>query len=177
MSRQAELPLVLVCQGRLAATFRGLSTNPLLVDEHVDLDPHMCSADELAAAIVPVFARARAARIAGEVRAFVQARDRGLASGDLADVGRAAVAGQVATLLVEADRFEAGRFDRATGAVAFDGAEAGDLSRSGDRPAFAGEDLYGALAETVLAKGGTVTALERIAMPTESGVAAIYRYA
>jgi hypothetical protein len=177
VSRRTDLPLVLVCQGRLAATFRGLAANPLLFDEHVDLDPHLCSAAELAAAVMPVFARARAARIAGEVRAFVQARDRGLGSGDLSDVGRAAVAGQVATLLVEADRFEAGRFDRDTGAVAFDGAAPGDLSRSGGQPAFTGEDVYGAVAETVLAKGGTVLSLERNAMPTESGAAAIYRYA
>jgi hypothetical protein len=177
VSQPTGLPLVLVAQGRLAAMFRGLTKNPLLVDEHVDLDPHLVGRDALAAAVAPVFARARAARIAREVRAFEQARDHGLGSGDLADVARAAVAGQVATLLVEADRFESGRLDRATGAVEFDGDPPADLSRSGDRPAVSGEDLTGAVAETVIAKGGAVVALARIAMPTESGVAAIYRYA
>jgi len=177
VSRPSGLPLVLVCQGRLAATFRGLSANPLLVDEHVDLDPHLVAADALAAAVVPVFARVREARIAREVRGFEQARDHDRGSGDLADVARAAVAGQVATLLVEADRFESGRLDRGTGAVEFDGGVPGDLSRTGDRPAAGGEDIVGAVAETVLATGGTVVTLARIAMPTESGVAAIYRYA
>jgi len=38
------------------------------------------------------------------------------------------------------------------------------------------EDLYGSAAETVLAKGGTVVALVRNAIPTETGLAAIYRY-
>ncbi|MFM9059963.1 MAG: hypothetical protein ACKOSQ_12725 [Planctomycetaceae bacterium] len=165
VSRPGELPLVLVAQARLAATFRGLSANPLLGDEPVDLDPHLLAPDELLAAVVPVFARARAARIEREVRAFAHARDRDLGASDLADVARAAVAGQVATLLVEADRCEAGRFDRATGAIAFGG------------PAAGGEDVYGAVAETVLAKGGTVVSLARNSMPTESGVAAIYRYA
>lgn len=177
VSQPTGLPLVLVAQGRLAALFRGLTTNPLLVDEHVDLDPHLVDRDALAAAVTPVFARARAARIAREVRAFEQARDHGLGSGDLADVARAAVAGQVATLLVEADRFESGRLDRGTGAVEFDGDPPADLSRTGDRPAVRGEDLTGAVAETVIAKGGAVVALARRAMPTESGVAAIYRYA
>lgn len=177
VSRRTELPLVLVCQGRLAASFRGLATNPLLVDEHVDVDPHLLPAAALAAAVVPVFARARDARIARDLRAFAEARDRGLGAGDLADVARAAVAGQVATLLVEAERSEAGRLDRSSGTIGFDGPAAGDLSRTGDRPAAGGEDLYDAIAETVLAKGGAVVTVPRNALPTESGLAAIYRYA
>jgi hypothetical protein len=177
VSRRSEAPLVLVAPARLAATFRGLAKNPLLLEEHVDLDPHLLGPDALADRVVPVFARARDARISREVEAFAAARDRGLGSGDLADVARAAVGGQVAMLLVEADRFESGRFDHSSGAVEFDGGPPGDLSRTGDRPAAGGEDLYGAVAETVLAKGGTVVSLARNEMPTESGVAAIYRYA
>ena len=83
----------------------------------------------------------------------------------------------MATLLVEADRFAAGRFDRSSGAIEFDGPAVGDLSRTGDRAAAGGEDLYGAIAETVLAKGGTVVGVARDALPTDSGLAAIYRYA
>lgn len=177
VSRPGGAPLVLVAQARLAAAFRGLSTNPSLLDDGVALDPHLASADDLAAAVVPVFTRARGRRIAREVRRFVAARDAGRGAGDLADVARAAVAGQVATLLVEADRRERGGFDRATGAIAFAAEPAGDPSRSGDGPAVTDEDVVGAVAETVLAAGGTVLTLARNSMPTESGVAAIYRYA
>jgi hypothetical protein len=38
------------------------------------------------------------------------------------------------------------------------------------------EDVFGAVAETVLAHGGTIVSVPRFDMPTESGVAAIYRY-
>jgi hypothetical protein len=38
------------------------------------------------------------------------------------------------------------------------------------------EDLYGAVAEEVLLHGGGILSLDRNAMPTESGIAAIYRY-
>lgn len=176
-SRPTELPLLLVAAARLAATFRGLSRNDRLLDEHVAVDPHLLTADALAAAVAPVFARSRAALVARELRAFEQARDRGLAAGDLAEIARAAVAGRVAVLLVEADRFETGLFDRETGAIEFAGTVAVDLSRTGDRPAVQAEDLFGSLAETVLVHGGTILALSRIDMPTESGVAAIYRYA
>jgi imidazolonepropionase-like amidohydrolase len=131
---------------------------------------------DLAADVAAVFRRAHMNLIRRQVRAFTQARDRGLAASDLADIARAAVAGQVATLLVEADRFEAGRLDRDTGAIEFDGGPPPDLSRTGDRAAVRADDLFGAVAETVLLHGGDVLALARNDMPTETGVAAIYRY-
>jgi hypothetical protein len=177
VSRRSGLPLVLVAGGRLAAMFRGLSKNDLLIDEPIAKDPHLMADRELATEVAAVFRRAHLDRIGRELRAFRQARDRGLAASDLAEIARAAVAGQVATLLVESDRFEAGRFDRETGAIEFDGAAPADLSRTGDRAALRAEDLFGAVAETVLMHGGDVLALARNDMPTETGVAAIYRYA
>lgn len=162
-SEPGELPLVLVAAARIGAGFRGLTKNPFLLAEHVDLDPHLLPVADLAPAIAPVFGRARAARIARELAAFGQARDHGLGSGDLAEIARAAVAGKVATLLVELDRIEPGRIDRTTGAVVFGGSDDGP-------------DVLGSVAEEVLATGGNVLALARIAMPTETGVAAVYRY-
>lgn len=176
VSRPLGLPLVLVAAAPLAAVFRGLSHNPLLVDDFVDLDPHLAPHAAVAAAATPVFARARERFVARELRAFALARDRGTGAGDLADVARAAVAGRVATLLVEADRFEPGHLDRDTGAIEFTAVERDELALRGGRPAVTHEDLLGAVAEVVLEKGGTIVALPRIAMPTEGGVAAIYRY-
>jgi hypothetical protein len=179
VSRRTGRPLVLVAAGRLAATFRGISRNPLLVDAHVAADPHLMTPDAIAQAVLPAFMRSRAARIAREIQTFAQARDRGRAVADLADVARAAVAGRVATLLVEADRFEPGRIDRATGAIdpaTPAGTRPADRSATGALPALAGEDLINAVAEEVLVRGGTVVAVARVAMPTETGVAAIARY-
>lgn len=176
VSKHADLPLVLVALPKLAAVFRGLSKNRMLLDEFVPHDPKLLTADELAQLVAPIFDAARRRRIDHAVHTFSQARDRDLAAADLADIGRAAVAGRVATLLIEADRFEPGRFDRSTGAIAGDGEPPADLSRTGDAPAVRGEDLFGAVAETVLLHGGGILSLDRNAMPTETGVAAIYRY-
>lgn len=175
-SKLAELPLVLVALPRLAAVFRGLSKNRMLLEDFVPHDPKLLAPDDMAALVAPIFEAARQRRIAHAVHTFTQARDRDLAAGDLADIGRAAVAGRVATLLIEAERFETGLFDRTTGAIATDGEPPADLSRTGDAPAVRAEDLFGAVAETVLLHGGGILALERNAMPTETGVAAIYRY-
>ena len=177
VSRRSGLPLVLVALPRLAAAFRAVSQNRHLLDETVPHDAHLLPPDHLSALVKPVIARAREQRIEHALRQFAAARDRGLAAGDLSDIARAAVAGKVSLLLVEKDRFEPGRFDRATGAIEPDGKVPADLSRSGDEPAMRTEDLLGVLAETVLRHGGDILALDRIRMPTESGAAALYRYA
>ncbi|MEI6504905.1 MAG: hypothetical protein WCO90_03370 [Planctomycetota bacterium] len=175
VSHPTGLPLVLVARSQVSATFRGLSRNDLLLNDHVAKDPHLMSRDELAAAVTPLFVATAQARIARELHSFSHARDHDLAAGDLTDIGRAAVAGRVGTLLLESDRFELGHFDRGTGAIEFNGVAADEPSRPG-RPALDTDDLFGALAETVLLHGGTIMTLPRIAMPTESGAAAIYRY-
>lgn len=176
VSGKADLPLVLVAASRLAAEFHRLSTNPHLLTDHAAKDPHLMPPDELAAAVQPILAAARDRRIARTVAAYEQARDRDQAAADLADIARAAVAGRVATLLIEADRFEPGQFDRTTGAIDTDGEQASDLSRRGDAAAMRTPDLFGALAESVLEHRGEIVALARNALPTESGVAAIYRW-
>lgn len=177
VSRRSGLPLVLVALPQLAAVFRGVSKNRHLLDEIVPHDAHLLPPDHLSALVKPVIARIREQRIEHALRQFSVARDRGLAAGDLSDIARAAMAGKVSLLLVEKDRFEPGRFDRETGAIEPDGEMPADLSRSGDEPAIRTEDLLGVLAETVLLHGGDILALDRIRMPTESGVAALYRYA
>jgi hypothetical protein len=177
VSRRSGLPLVLVALPRLAAVFRRVSKNRHLLEEFVPHDAHLVPPDELPALVKPVFEQARERRVEHALRQFSAARDRGLAAGDLSDIARAAVAGNVSLLLVEKDRFEPGRFDRATGAIEPDGAVPADLSRSGDEPALRTEDMLGGLAETVLRHGGDILAIDRIRMPTESGAAALFRYA
>jgi len=176
VTKHSGLPLVLIALPRLASLFRSVSKNRRLLDDGIAKDVHLLPPDALPALVAPLFATARADRIARHVHTFEQARPRDLGSGDLSDIARAAVAGRVATLLIEKDRFEPGWLDPNSGAIAADGEVPADLSRSGDLPAVRTADLFGSLAETVLLHGGGVVALDRNAMPTESGVAAIYRY-
>lgn len=169
VSNRSHLPLVLVAIAEHAATFRRLSRNPRLLAEGITTDPKMLDAADLVPLVREIAAQDRGRRIARLVTAFAKARDEDHGSGDLADIARAAVAGRVATLLVEQDRFEQGRFNRATGEIAW-----GDVETAGGTE-LAG-DLFGILAEEVLLRDGDIASLRRIDMPTESGVAAIYRY-
>lgn len=176
VSLPGGLPLVLVALPELAAVFRGLSQNRQLLETSVPKDVHLLQQREISQLVRPIFTADRSRRIERELRLFGLARDRSLAATELAAIARAAVAGRVATLLVEEDRFEPGWLDRATGSIHRDGEVPDDLARSGDSPAIRTEDLIAAVAETVLLHGGEIFSLERGRMPGDSGLAAIYRY-
>jgi hypothetical protein len=176
VSRATGLPLVLVAAGPLAATFRGLARNPWLLEEHVPRDPHLLTRPELGALVAPVLAAVHAGRMERELGRVERARTQGLFCEGLAEVAKAAVAGRIATLLIEADRSEPGRLDRETGRIELGGELSGDLSQAGGRPAGRTEDVLGGLAEIVLGHGGDVVSLARPAMPAPGGAAAICRY-
>lgn len=170
VSNRSQLPLLLVAISEHASLFRKLSANRRLLDEGIVTDPKMLEGPALVPLVRSVADADRRRRIARLVTLFSKARDEGRGSGDLSDIARAAVAGQVAMLLVEQDRFEPGKFDRATGAITW-GADV--RTKSGIELA---GDLVGILAEEVLLRDGEIVSLRPIDMPTETGVAALYRY-
>ncbi|MDI6748537.1 MAG: hypothetical protein QMD17_15475, partial [Rhodocyclaceae bacterium] len=90
---------------------------------------------------------------------------KGIGSEDMAEVARAAAAGRVSTLLIEADRQIAGQLDGSTGQV--------DITDLGDSPV---DDLLDDLAELVVKMGGEVIVFAADQMPTRTGLAATFRY-
>lgn len=165
-SNPAGLPLVLVALPEYHAAFREASSNPHLVPEGVKRHATAFTTtahlrDAVWQALLPQYRR----RLDGLCEAFRTAAARGLAS-DRLDAVAAAVAGsRVGTLLLDADRLEPGRLDVAAGAV-----------RTGDFGDPTVGDVLDDLAEEVLRRGGEVVVAPREAMPTATGVAAIYRF-
>lgn len=164
-SRPSGLPLLLAALPQHHHFFRQVSHNPLLMAEGLTINPDALPLDELrqrAWQVVEPQYQARLAKLADE---FAVAKANGLGSDDLAHVAQAAAAGQVATLLIEADRQIAGRLDRATGRV-----ELADLSH----PQV--DDLLDDLGELVGKMGGRVLVIPSERMATQTGLAATYRY-
>ncbi|AMV37310.1 hypothetical protein [Planctomyces sp. SH-PL62] len=163
-TRPSGLPLLLVALPENQALFRRISRNPLLIDQGIEINSDALSIEELRdrawKAVEPYYL----ARLARLVDLFGLAQSRDLGGADLAQVMRAAVAGRVATLLIEADRKVPGRVDPATGAIEFH-----DLAD----PTV--DDLLDDLGELVLKYGGQVLVVPSDRMPTRSGLAAIYR--
>jgi hypothetical protein len=164
-SRPSGLPLMLAALPEQHEPFRNVSHNPYLMDDGIMTSPDALSLNELRKQAWNIIEPNYLARLADLNENFHAARAQQAASADLSDVAKAAIAGRVATLLVEADRVIPGIVDRNSGAI---------LSTES---AFKHvDDMLDDLAEIVLAKGGQVVVVPRERMPTDSGLAATYRF-
>jgi len=164
-SGPSELPLVLAALPEHQPVFRRLSRNAALLDRGVEGDPEAMSVEQLRHAawhaVEPTYLE-RLARLSDTFRQGV-ADQR--ATADLSDAARAAVAGRVSHLLLEAGRVRSGRLDPATGAIV-------DLVM--DDPTVG--DMLDDLAEAVLRTGGDVVVVPTERMPSDTGLAASFRY-
>lgn len=165
-SQPSGLPLILAALPEHHHLFHEVSHNPFLVPESIDIHPDaLSSIDELRERAWQLMEPRYLARLAALVEEFGSARSEGLGDDDLAQVARAAVGGRVATALIEARREIPGRIDAATGDI-----EPGDM----EHPEI--DDVLDDLAALVVKMGGTVVIVPAEQMPTETGIAAIYRY-
>ena len=165
-SQPSGLPLILAALPEHHHLFHEVSHNPFLVPESIDIHPDaLSSIDELRERAWQLMEPRYLARLAALVEEFGSARSEGLGDDDLAQVARAAVGGRVATVLIEARREIPGRIDAATGDI-----EPGDM----EHPEV--DDVLDDLAALVVKMGGTVVIVPTEQMPTETGIAAIYRY-
>ena len=145
--------------------FRTVSKNAHLLKESIDVHPDAMSLDALRERAWELVQPYYLERLSGLIDAYGAGQAKGQGASDLADIGKAAVEGRVATLLIEADRVIAGKVDASTGAV-----QAGAL---GDPEV---DDLLDDLGELVLKAGGEVVMVPTERMPTHTGAAAVYRF-
>lgn len=164
-SRPSGLPLLLAALPEYHAPFRRVSHNPYLAADGIHINADALDADRLREQAWRRVEPRYLERLAGIVEGYHAARSRGLGSGDLAEVARATAAGRVGAILVEADRHVPGRIDPAAGEI-----EPGDLSHPEVN------DLLDDLALTVLRRRGEVVVVPAERMPTDTGVAATYRF-
>lgn len=164
-SQPAGVPLLLAALPEHHHAFRRVTRNGFLLEDGLDVHPDALSLTELRERAWRAIEPHYLTRLAGLVEMFGSARARELGTGDPADAAYNAVAGRVATLLVDADRHLPARIDPETGFI-----ETDDLSDP------ATDDLLDDIAEWVLRHRGQVVVVPSDRMPTDSGVAAIYRY-
>ena len=164
-SQPSALPLILATLPEHRHMFHQVSHNPFLLVEGIDIHPDALPIDELRQRAWQVFEPHYLARLAALVEEFGRARSQDLGHDELARVARAVAVGRVATLLIEADREVPGRIDAATGDVEFD-----------DLAPLAIDDALDDLGALALKMGGEVVIVPTERMPTETGIAAIYRY-
>jgi len=164
-SRPSGLPLILVALPEYHALFRKVSSNPLLAETGIMINPEALSNKELCERAWAVNDPVYRARLASLRDAFAAAQAHGSGSQDLAEIAQAGLAGRVDTLLVEANRQVPGVLDAATGRIRL--AELDDPKV---------DDLLDDVAELVESQGGTVLVVPAAEMPVTTGVAALFRF-
>jgi hypothetical protein len=164
-SQPGGLPLLLAALPEYHHRFRAISSNPQLIDIALDVYPDAISRKALCERAWQAMRPRYLQRIAALADAYQVAKAREQATDDVRRAAEAAVAGRVATLMLEADRMMAGRIDAASGAVTFVDNDNGDV-----------DDVLDDLGEQVLRNGGEVVVVPIERMPSTTGIAATYRY-
>lgn len=164
-SLPSGLPLLLAALPEHQARFRALSRNSQLLADGIEFNPGALSIEQLRESAWQLVQPRYLERLAGHVATFGAAEAGGRGSGQLGDVARAAVAGRVATVLLEADRQIPGSLDTVGGSI---------VPSVLENPAV--DDLLDDIGEQVLKNGGEVVLVPAERMPTKTGVAAIYRF-
>lgn len=164
-SQPSGKSLILAALPQYHHLFRTVSANPSLMDEAIDVHPDALSPDALRVRAWQVVQPHYLQRLAGLVESYGAAASNGRGTDDLRGIAEAAIAGRVATLLIEADRLLPGRIDATNGGIT-----------TAD-PAHPGvDDVLDDLGEIVLKKRGEVIVVPSERMPTKTGAAAIYRF-
>ncbi len=164
-SRPSGLPLLLMALPDHQSRFRRLSANPALLATGIERNPDSASLEALREEAWKLLQPRYLERLAGLVDTYRAAHAKGQATDQLPDAARAAVEGRIACLLLEADRQQAGRLVVETGSIV-----PGDL----DNPHL--DDLFDDVGEQALRTGGEVVIVPAESMPTDTGLAATYRF-
>lgn len=164
-SQPSKLPLFLAALPENQSIFRAVSKNPYLAEHGITVNPHALDIDALREQAWRIVEPYYVARLEGIVERYRGARARALGTDGIEPAAEAAVQGRVDTLLVEAARHVPGRIDAGTGAVRLDDLADPDV-----------DDALDDLAELVMGQGGEVIVVPAERMPTETGLAAIFRF-
>lgn len=166
-SKPSGLPLLLAALPEYQGAYREISHDPQLIDASVEAHPDSLDRDALRDRAWEALRPTYEAQLAAVAERFGQEEANGKGSRDPDAIAEAVINGRVATLLLEEGRFEAGRVH--------DDGRIERLDAASDDPGVH-DDLFDDLAERVLSLGGRVWVVEADRMPSDTGVAAIYRY-
>lgn len=165
-SKPSGWPLILAALPEHHNLFYKVSKNPLLLSKGIPINPASVSPDKLATMAWEIMEPEYNLKLDSLVARFEQERANGKGSDDYKEVAVAAVEGRIDTLIVEADRIIAVRVTNpVTGNT-----QKKDLTN----PKV--DDLLDDLGELVTKKGGQVMVIPVDKMPSDTGLAAIYRY-
>jgi hypothetical protein len=165
VSEPSGLPLVLLGIEANLAEFRRLTKNRFVTAEDVRGDWTNWSLNEIREKAWKALEKRYLAQLAAVREDYGTAAARGQATQHLNEAAKAAAVGRVGILLIDANRTMPGEIDMGTGEL-----------RPVQVPDGAAGDMLDDLAELALKSGANVVVTTPDQMPTDTGLAAIFRY-
>jgi len=165
-SKPSGWPLILAALPEHHNLFQKVSKNPFLLPKGIAINPSSVSPDQLAKMAWEIVEPEYNMKLDSLIARFEQARANGKGSDDYKEVAVAAVGGRVDTLIVEADRIIEVRITN----LMTGNTQKKHLSN----PKV--DDLLDDMGELVIKMGGKMMVLPTEKMPSETGLAAIFRY-
>jgi len=165
-SKPTGWPLLLAALPEYHNLFQKVSKNPLLLSRGVAINPLSVTPDKLVAMAWEIMEPEYLSKLDHMADLYGQAKANGKGSDDYKEVAVAAVEGRVDTLIIEADRMIAVRITN----LVTGNTQNKDLQN----PKV--DDLLDDMGELVVKMGGQVMVLPADKMPSETGLAAIFRY-
>lgn len=164
-SNPTRLPLILVGLDEHQGLFRRISQNKYLLKNGIASNFEVMDKKELEEKAWEIMLPIYENKTKELVEEFNDFSANHKASGDLSQVIRAISEGKVSKILIESDKIIPGKIDFEKGTII-----TGELKD----PKFG--DLLDEIAESVIENRGQVVMLPKEKMPTDTGVAAIFRY-
>lgn len=165
-SKPYKLPLILATLPEHHHLFHEVSKNPHLQTDGVKINPFALDKEELAKLAWEAMEPGYHAILKAHGERFSQARAEGKGSDDYKELAVAAIEGRIDTLLVEVDKIIEARITNLT---------TGNTQKKDlDNPRV--DDLTDDMSELVMKMGGKVVIVPAEKMPTDTGLAGIYRY-
>lgn len=165
-SNPIGIPLILAALPEHHHLFQKVNKNSALVAEGVQVNPSSVSKEKLATMAWKIMEPAYQEKLSDFASRYREAQAAEKGTADYKELAVAAVEGRIATLLVEADRIIAARITNlVTGNT---------QKKDMDNPRV--DDLLDDMSELVMKMGGNVVVLPANNMPTDTGLAGIFRY-
>jgi hypothetical protein len=164
---RSDLPLVLAALREYHGIFRDACNQMPLSDMALKRDPFKgVSTRELHKLVMEEVRPSMLDQLEAMRSRYGEAASHGQGSDHVDDIAKAVAQGRVETLMLKQDHRVGGSLDEATGDITY---------RTIEDPHT--DDVLDDLAELTLRRGGRVLVLEADRMPTDTGVAAVMRYA
>ena len=165
-SKPTSLPLVLAALPEHHHLFHKVNKNPMLQKEGIMVSTKFLQDEKIAEMAWEIMKQNYLMRLKELTEKYEQAKGKNNGSDSLEEVAKALAAGRVETLLLEQNRIIPGKIiDADTGAIEFENLNNPEVG-----------DLLDDIAEMATEKGTAVIVISKEKMPTQSGIASIFRY-